>query len=451
MGIQYSEDFQDYVDIHVPYVYDRIIVADSGAAERGRDQWTVGWVPPPRKASSGELRRRDDVEIETEVNVAGHKVEAEAEKDEIEVEVEAPNGSDIEVGLDKRGRIGRPFRAVPRMGLAVADHRRADETEFEVELSDNELEVELEVAGVEVEVEAEKGKVEVGTGVGKRTILRRDDETEVEVKAAGTEAEVEVEVEKDEVEVEVETANGSKVEVELEQRDHETGLEVELDKDEVEAELKVAGVEAEAELEDGKLESGVERRDDETEVEVQVAGVEAEVELENGQPEIELETEDGHEVELKLRKRADEDQSGKPVWAAPFVGLSVPEGWWTPVREALLSYLRLQSEVSSSPQSKPRSPTKGKKPVLTYISMQMEPAAAGAKLRSEDHLALLRGLRKLEIDGVLGGVNLVRGNGSMEVWDERMKGIVESRVSLALKSRNCLAIQPDQILSLRRL
>ena len=61
--------------------------------------------------------------------------------------------------------------------------------------------------------------------------------------------------------------------------------------------------------------------------------------------------------------------------------------------------------------------------------MQSEPAASGAKLRNEDHLALLRGLRKLEMDGVLGGVNLVRGNGSAEMWEERMRGIVESSVS----------------------
>lgn len=245
MGIQYAEDFRDYVNLHVPYVYERIIVADSGAAERGRDQWTVGWVPPPsRKASAGELRRRDGDE----------------------------------------------------------DH----ETEIELEVNGNELEVEVEKDGVEVEVE----------------------------------------------------------------------------------------------------------------------------------------TQDGKEYELELTKRAadgddDKDQIGKPVWASPFVGLSLPEGWWTPVREALLSYLRLPSDLSSltsspsSSSSSSASKKSKKKPVLTYVSMQMESAVAGAKLRSEDHLALVRGLRKLEIDGVLGGVNLVRGNGSTEVWEERMRGIVESSVSLS--------------------
>ena len=45
-GIQYAEDFQDYVDLHVPYLFDRVVLADSGAAERGREQWTVGWVAP---------------------------------------------------------------------------------------------------------------------------------------------------------------------------------------------------------------------------------------------------------------------------------------------------------------------------------------------------------------------------------------------------------------------
>ena len=43
---------------------------------------------------------------------------------------------------------------------------------------------------------------------------------------------------------------------------------------------------------------------------------------------------------------------------------------------------------------------------------------------------MLRGLHKLEMDGMLGGVNLVRGNGSAEMWEERMRGIVESSVSL---------------------
>ncbi|KAK7686027.1 hypothetical protein QCA50_010838 [Cerrena zonata] len=370
MGIQYSEDFQDYVDLHVPYIYDRIIVADSGAAERGRDQWTVGWVAPPRKAGSGELRRRDDDEIESEVSVAGHQVEIEVEKDEVEVELKTPSGN--------------LFRATPNIGLSIPQ--------------------------------------------------RRNDETELEITAAGAEAEVEVE--KDEIEAEIETKNGNKLELELENRDEDTGVEVEIDKDEAEVELKVAGVETELELEDKKLEVEIERRsiihrrDDETELEVKIAGVEAEVELEKGKLEVELETEDGHETEVELRKRADDDQSGKPVWAAPFVGLTVPEGWWTPVREALLSYLRLPSDIPSSndKQTKPRSPTRSKKPILTYVSMQMEPAAAGAKLRSEDHLALLRGLRKLEIDGVLSAVNLVRGNGSMEVWQERMNSIVQSSI-----------------------
>ena len=74
-----------------------------------------------------------------------------------------------------------------------------------------------------------------------------------------------------------------------------------------------------------------------------------ELELENNKLEVELETEDGNETELEAplphSKRADEDQTGKPVWAAPFVGLTISDTWWTPVRESLLSYLRLPSEA----------------------------------------------------------------------------------------------------------
>ncbi|CAL1699413.1 unnamed protein product [Somion occarium] len=204
MGILYSEDWKDYVDMHVAYMYDRIIVADSGAAERGREQWTVGWIPPAPKKSgnNGELRRRDE---------------------------------------------------------------------------------EFQVSDTREDVEA--------------------------------------------------------------------------------------------------------------------------------------------------RRRAEEDQAGKPVWAAPFVGLNAPDDWWTPVREALLSYLRLPSDFeSSNKQTKTLSTPPSRTPILTYVSMQMEAASAGPRLRTEDHAALLRGLRKLEKDGVLGGVNVVRGNGSMDVWEDRMSAIAQSSI-----------------------
>ena len=120
-----------------------------------------------------------------------------------------------------------------------------------------------------------------------------------------------------------------------------------------------------------------------------------ELELENNKLEVELETEDGNETELEAplphSKRADEDQTGKPVWAAPFVGLTLSDTWWTPVRESLLSYLRLPSEAPPSlflsnthSNNKSNINSDGnnanthtlqrlQKPILTYISMQSEP------------------------------------------------------------------------------
>ena len=147
-------------------------MADSGAAERGREQWTVGWVAPvSTNRKGGELRRRDEESddiLEVEANVAGYEVEVEVEKDEVEVEVKTPGGSgELEVELEKRAKIGRPFRAVPRMGLAVGQSqkkrmekrvvRRDGETGVEVEFEEDEIEVEVNVLGHEVEVELEDG------------------------------------------------------------------------------------------------------------------------------------------------------------------------------------------------------------------------------------------------------------------------------------------------------
>ncbi|KAI0077397.1 hypothetical protein K474DRAFT_1707415 [Panus rudis PR-1116 ss-1] len=139
------------------------------------------------------------------------------------------------------------------------------------------------------------------------------------------------------------------------------------------------------------------------------------------------ETPSSSSTELK-RADDDDDQTGKPVWAAPFVGFKIPEGWWSPVRQSLLSYLRLPPDSSISSEGKRKG--QKQKPILTYVSMQLEPAAAGPRLRTEDHAALLRGLRKLEIEGVLGGVHVVRGNGSVEVWEQRMNAIAQSKIML---------------------
>lgn len=123
-------------------------------------------------------------------------------------------------------------------------------------------------------------------------------------------------------------------------------------------------------------------------------------------------------VDDELRRRQ-EGEDGLPAWAAPFVGLDAPEGWWAPVRASLLRYL------GEEPQAR-------KKPVVTLVSMQEEPYEAGAHIRTEDHPVLVEGLRKLEREGVIGEVNIVKGNGTKENWDERMKIISRTDVSVDL-------------------
>ena len=146
--------------------------------------------------------------------------------------------------------------------------------------------------------------------------------------------------------------------------------------------------------------------------------------------------------ELRKRQEVTEtSQVGKPIWAAPFVGLPAPDNWFAPVRDALLSYLKMPPDVFESPQAvatkKPslwewRKPKKiASRPVLTYISMQDEPVNAGSRLRHEDHQALLQGLTILLREGVLSEVHVVRGNGTTEVWEDRMGAIARSSVSLA--------------------
>lgn len=147
------------------------------------------------------------------------------------------------------------------------------------------------------------------------------------------------------------------------------------------------------------------------------------------------------ELLLKRQEVTETSQVGKPIWAAPFVGLPAPDNWFAPVRDALLSYLKMPPDVFESPQAvaakKPslwewRKPKKiASRPVLTYISMQDEPVNAGSRLRHEDHQALLQGLTILLREGVLSEVHVVRGNGTTEVWEDRMSAIARSSVSLA--------------------
>ncbi|PCH35351.1 hypothetical protein WOLCODRAFT_139864 [Wolfiporia cocos MD-104 SS10] len=132
----------------------------------------------------------------------------------------------------------------------------------------------------------------------------------------------------------------------------------------------------------------------------------------------------------ELRKRAEgdewdvsgaEDGEDVPAWAAPLVGLPAPTTWWAPVRASLLSYLQVDERE-----------TKKGKPVVTYVSMQQEPAGAGPRLLDVDDGALVAGLRGLERDGVLGAVHVVKGNGSVSgpEWADRMRAFAESSIVL---------------------
>lgn len=132
----------------------------------------------------------------------------------------------------------------------------------------------------------------------------------------------------------------------------------------------------------------------------------------------------------ELRRRAEDD--GKPAWAAPFVGLRTADGWWAPVRAALLRYVRLADAPAKGKAKKARA----EKPIVTYVSMQQEPYGAGAKVAEADHEALINGLGALVREGVLGEAYVVRGNGSLDVtgseWEDRMRAIARSSVSTSL-------------------
>ena len=74
------------------------------------------------------------------------------------------------------------------------------------------------------------------------------------------------------------------------------------------------------------------------------------------------------------------------------------------------------------------------KPVVTYVSMQNEPAGAGARLSDEDHAALVAGLQGLQREGLISEFHVVKGNGSVGVhgweWADRMTAIARSSVSI---------------------
>ncbi|KAI0631216.1 hypothetical protein C8Q77DRAFT_1219359 [Trametes polyzona] len=55
LGAWFLEDWADLADMHVPFLLERVVVADRGAAERGREHWTPA-------APAAEAPRADDLE-----------------------------------------------------------------------------------------------------------------------------------------------------------------------------------------------------------------------------------------------------------------------------------------------------------------------------------------------------------------------------------------------------
>lgn len=60
--VMYSEDWQDFADMRLPYVLERVVIADRGAAERNRADWNIKWSPASRGQAGDELRKRQAVE-----------------------------------------------------------------------------------------------------------------------------------------------------------------------------------------------------------------------------------------------------------------------------------------------------------------------------------------------------------------------------------------------------
>lgn len=141
-----------------------------------------------------------------------------------------------------------------------------------------------------------------------------------------------------------------------------------------------------------------------------------------------LNTHDGGDELRKRQEPAKLDQDHLPPWGAPFVGFDAPERWWAPARAAMLSYLGLPSDVENT--------TRKTKPVVTLVSMEEEPYEAGAHIRTEDFPELVTGLRKFERDGVIGEFHVIKSNGTKEPWEERMKIMTRTDVSVISLSCN---------------
>ncbi len=63
VGILYAEDWKDYADMQIPFLLERVLLVDRGAAERGRSEWGEKWSDSSEYDSSNdELRKRQAVE-----------------------------------------------------------------------------------------------------------------------------------------------------------------------------------------------------------------------------------------------------------------------------------------------------------------------------------------------------------------------------------------------------
>ncbi|KAH9941738.1 uncharacterized protein BXZ73DRAFT_74923 [Epithele typhae] len=137
------------------------------------------------------------------------------------------------------------------------------------------------------------------------------------------------------------------------------------------------------------------------------------------------------EEKAGLAKRAEGGSiAGAPAWAAPLVALPAPQDWWAPARSALLRYLHVTDDDATSAGG--FWGRQERKPVVTFVSMRDMPAGAGPRLSAGDEDKLVQGLRRMERDGALEAVHVVRGNGSVPAleWTERMGAFAKSSIVL---------------------
>lgn len=55
----YEEEWKDYTDMQIPYLLERVLIADRAAARRNREAWSTRWMPQlDTHAADEELRKR---------------------------------------------------------------------------------------------------------------------------------------------------------------------------------------------------------------------------------------------------------------------------------------------------------------------------------------------------------------------------------------------------------